>query len=179
MKFKLLVTILVLLLTVSLQAQIDFGIGLQKELFSVSLNPENADDATFNVDKVDVSMLLSDHFRIGLGFQSGTLVNHEAKRYEPRAGLSLSLAYLFSFKNYKDFAIAPAISIGNSFKDFKSFQNYDVDVSVREYLFKSLFLGTGVRYAHWQNSDIVNNSNCLTWYWEMGFNLYFNKTLRK
>lgn len=179
MKFKLLATILVLLLTVSLHAQIDFGIGLQKELFCVSLNPENADDATFNVDKVDVSMLLSDHFRLGLGFQSGTLVNHEAKRYEPRAGLSLSLAYLFSFKNYKDFAIAPAISIGNSFKDFKSFQNYDVDVSVREYLFKSIFLGTGVRYAHWQNSDIVNDSNCLTWYWEMGFNLYFNKTLRK
>ena len=179
MKFKLLATILVLLFTVSLHAQIDFGIGLQKELFGVSLNPENADDATFNVDKVDVSMLLSDHFRIGLGFQSGTLVNHEAKRYEPRAGLSLSLTYLFNFKNYKDFAIAPAISIGNSFKDFKSFQNYDVDVSVREYLFKSVFLGTGVRYAHWQNSEIVNDSNCLTWYWEMGFNLYFNKNVRR
>ena len=64
MKFKLLATILVLLLTVSLHAQIDFGIGLQKELFGVSLNPEIADNATFNVDKVDFSMLLSDHFRI-------------------------------------------------------------------------------------------------------------------
>ncbi len=165
--------VITLMATVSLHAQTTFGFGLQKELFGVSLNGESADDATFSVDKVDFAVLLQDHLRIGMGVQGGTQVNHETKRYEPGAGLALSFAYLFDFKNYKDFAIAPTLSVGNSFKDFKSFQNVDIDLGVRSYLFNSVFLGTGVRYAHWSKSPIINDSSCYSWYWEIGYNLYF------
>lgn len=159
--------------TFSLHAQTNFGFGLQKEIFGVSLNAENADDATFDVDKVEFTMTMKDHFRIGLGVQMGTLVEHQAKRYEPGAGLSLSLTYLFPIKGYTDYAIAPTLSMGNSFKGFKSFKNIDADLGVRSYLFKAMYIGTGVRYAQWNNSDIVNGNNCFTWYWEMGFNLNF------
>jgi hypothetical protein len=159
--------------TFSLHAQTNFGFGLQKEIFGVSLNAENADDATFDVDKVELTMTMKDHFRIGLGVQMGTLVEHQAKRYEPGAGLSLSLTYLFPIKGYTDYAIAPTLSMGNSFKGFKSFKNIDADLGVRSYLFKAMYIGTGVRYAQWNNSDIVNGNNCFTWYWEMGFNLDF------
>ncbi len=166
--------------TFSLHAQTNFGFGLQKEIFGVSLNAENADDATFDVDKVELTMTMKDHFRIGLGVQMSTLVEHQAKHYDPDAGLSLSITYLFPIKRYKDytipkesFAIAPTLSVGNSFKDFKSFKNIDVDLGVRSYLFKAMYIGTGARYAQWNNSDIVNGNNCFTWYWEMGFNLDF------
>ena len=60
-----------------------------------------------------------------------------------------------------------------------SFKNIDVDLGVRTYLFKSGFIGTGIRYAQWDVSKIVNGNNCLTWYWEMGFNLYFRKPSKK
>ena len=107
--------------TFSLHAQTNFGFGLQKEIFGVSLNAENADDATFDVDKVELTMTMKDHFRIGLGVQMSTLVEHQAKRYDPDAGLSLSLTYLFPINSYKDytipkesFAIAPTLSVGNS-----------------------------------------------------------------
>lgn len=179
MKFKLLITSLVIMLSASLQAQVDFGFGLQKDLFGISLNAENAENATFNLDNVNVSMLINEHLQIGLGIQSGTIVNHETKCYDPSAGLSLNAAYLFNFRDYKDFAIAPTVSIGNSFKDFMSFKNIDVDLGVRTYLFKSGFIGTGIRYAQWDVSKIVNGNNCLTWYWEMGFNLYFRKPSKK
>lgn len=76
MKNKVLIIMLVAMATLPVHAQTNFGIGLQKELFGVSLNAENADDATFCVDKVDAAVLLKDHLRIGLGFQSGTLVEH-------------------------------------------------------------------------------------------------------
>lgn len=177
MKTTRICTLLALLMLggVTMQAQTKIGFGLQKELFGVSLNPDNADDATFDVDKIDVAVLLNDHFRVGLGFQPGTLVNHQEKRYETNAGLSLSLAYLFTFKDYKDFALAPTLSVGNSFKDFTSFKNTDVDLGVRSYLFKSMYLGTGVRYAQWKNSDIVNDHNCFSWYWEIGFDLFFKR----
>ena len=178
MKKTRICTLLALLLMaggVTMQAQTKIGFGLQKELFGVPLNPENASEATFNVDKVDIAVLLNDHFRIGLGFQPGTLVNHQEKRYETSAGLSLSLAYLFTFKDYKDFAMAPTLSVGNSFKDFTSFKNMDVDLGVRSYLFKSMYLGTGVRYAQWKNSDILDDHSCFSWYWEMGFDLYLKR----
>ena len=103
------------------------------------------------------------------------IANHQEKRYETNAGLSLSLAYLFTFKDYKDFALAPTLSVGNSFKEFTSFKNTDVDLGVRSYLFKSMYLGTGVRYAQWKNSDIVNDHNCFSWYWEIGFDLFFKR----
>ena len=173
MNIKILAIVFMLATSVTLNAQTHFGFGLKKDLFCVSLNPEKAVDATFNVDKVDVSVLLNEHFRIGLGVQLGKIVNHDGKRYEQGAGLSLNLAYLFDFKDYKDFAIAPTFSVDNSFKDFKSFKNIDVDLGVRSYLFKAMYIGTGARYAQWNNSDIVNGNNCFTWYWEMGFNLDF------
>lgn len=175
MKIKTLAIVFMVATSITLNAQTHFGFGLKKDLFCTSLNPEKFADATFNVDKVDVSVLLNDHFRIGLGVQAGTIVNHDDKRYDPGAGFSLNLAYLFDFKDYKDFAIAPTFSVGNSFKDFKSFKNIDVDLGVRTYVMKSMFLGTGVRYAQWNHSDIVNDMNCYSWYWEMGFNLYFQK----
>lgn len=171
MNIKILAIVFMLATSVTLNAQTHFGFGLKKDLFCVSLNPEKAVDATFNVDKVDVSVLLNEHFRIGLGVQLGKIVNHDGKRYEQGAGLSLNLAYLFDFKDYKDFAIAPTFSVDNSFKDFKSFKNIDVDLGVRTYIMKSMFLGTGVRYAQWNHSDIVNDKNCYSWYWEMGFQL--------
>lgn len=175
MKIKILAIVFMVAASVTLNAQTHFGFGLKKDLYCTSLNPEKSTDATFNVDKVDFSVLIDEHFRIGLGVQVGTLVNHDDKRYDPVAGLSLNLAYLFDFKNYKDFAIAPTFSAGNSFKDFKSFKNIDVDFGIRTYIMKSMFLGTGVRYAQWNQSDIINDKNCYSWYWEMGFNLYFQK----
>ena len=66
MKFKLLITSLVIMLSASLQAQVDFGFGLQKDLFGISLNAENAENATFNLDNVNVSMLINEHLQIGL-----------------------------------------------------------------------------------------------------------------
>ena len=168
-----------MLIATSLNAQSIIGIGLKKDVFGISLNSENSDDVTFNADMVNVSMLINEHLQIGLGLQSGTIVNHETKCYDPSAGLSLNAAYLFNFRDYKDFAIAPTVSIGNSFKDFMSFKNIDVDLGVRTYLFKSGFIGTGIRYAQWDDSKIVNGNNCLTWYWEMGFNLYFRKPSEK
>jgi len=175
MKTKILAIAIIMMASVTLNAQTYLGIGVQKELFGVSLNPENAADATFSVDKVDVSLLVKEHLRIGLGYQAGTKINRGDKRYEMNSGLSLSFAYLFDFKNYKDFSLAPTLSVGNSFRDFGSFKNLDVDLGVRAYIMKSFFLGTGYRYAHWNQSEILNENSCHSWYFEIGYNFNFKR----
>jgi hypothetical protein len=150
-----------------------FGVGVNTELFSLSLNSDFADQ--FSTD-VFATYSFNPKFQVLVASRSNRLLNTETKQYENcNAGL-VGFGYLFQKDSASNFSTLVQLMYGNTFNKSASYNEHIFDLGVNFYFYKMFYLGTGFKFFHVEETKFTELPNYnINWYCRLGFKLNFGK----
>lgn len=150
-----------------------FGYGINTDFLSVPLSEHSL---ALHSTSVYCSYSLNEDLNFRLGFDGLMMKDLNAKRFENLSGLVIGAGYTILHDRPRNFTTELTLTASNGFGNFSSFRNYHADLGVRLMMFKSFYMGTGLRLAHNEVAGIVaaplNSYNC---YMQMGIQLYLHK----
>ena len=150
-----------------------FGYGISTDFFSVPLSEHSL---ALHSTNVYCSYLLNEDLNFKLGFDGLMMKDLNAKRFENLSGLVIGAGYTLLHDRPHNFTTELTLAASNGFVNFSSFRNYHADLGVRLMMFKSFYLGTGVRFSHNEVASIAPAPlNSYNWYMQMGIQLYLHK----
>ena len=161
-----------------LRAQIPeslFGIGLQKDIFAVQLNES---EVSLEATKVSAIANVHSHYNFGVGFERLTVFPLQHNYYSSINLLTVNVGYQINSAKTPRLKHEAMLSFSNSIKEFGAFKDFSVSFEINEVMYNAFHIGTGLRYTHSNNSYRRDNSNCLCWYWNMGFRLFYKRTAK-
>jgi len=174
-RIKSLLFILFVLFTFNVNAQNKypkFGIGVNSEIFSLSLN---SDIEQYSTD-VFLSYSLTPKIQILMASRSNKLMNIKIKQYENNIAGLLGFGYLFQKDSMSNFSTLVQVAYGNTFNKSVSYNEHIIDIGTNFYFFRIFYLGTGLKFFHIEETNFTNLPNCnINWYWRLGFQLRFWK----
>lgn len=150
-----------------------FGYGVSSDVLSIPLSEQSL---VTNSTNVYFTCLLNEHMNFKLGFDDMMVKDINAKKYDHLSGLLLGVGYTILHDQPRNFTTELAIAASNGFDEFSTFRNYHADLGLRMMMFKSFYLGTGLRYAHDKVSSLLTTpqSSC-NWYLQMGMQFYLGR----
>lgn len=159
--------------TVAQNKASSFGYGISSDFFSIPLSEHSL---VTNSTNVYCTYIFNDDLNFKLGFDGVQLKDLNAKRYENLSGLMLGAGYTILQDQPRNFTTELTLAASNGFENFASFRNYHADLGVRVMMFKSFYIGTGIRLAHNEVSGMtaVPQNSC-NWFMQMGIQLYLHK----
>ena len=150
-----------------------FGYGISTDFFSVPLREQSL---ALQATNVYGCYSLNDDLNFKLGFDGLMIRDVNAKRFENLSGLVIGAGFTLLHDRPRNFTTELTLTASNGFAKFSAFSNYHADLGVRLMMFKSFYLGTGVRFAHNELSSIAAVPlNSYNWYMQMGIQLYLHK----
>lgn len=149
-----------------------YGIGIDQDFAAVPINIKHL---TTKVTSAGITFLINEHVNVKIYQYTRTFFNKNDYTYYNISGLNIGCGYSFYLDDNKKRAIEPYISLSKSYEYFTSLMNIDVSCGVNAYLFKSFFVGTGVRHSNDTYPMPISVYSIYTWYWKLGFQLYLNK----
>lgn len=175
MKKIILITILISVLFISAEAQkskTKFAIGLSSSILSVPIINE---DYTFMNTSVKASINF-DRFNLKIGSENSNLFCLDTKQFDKSFNFLFGLGYYIIDKPENNYTVELFLNNTNSFSDFVTFKNYNTEIGINFMVFKTFYLGTGLRYSYnnvsYLSHEPINN---LYWFWQMGFQLTLGK----
>lgn len=165
---------LFVVLTASVHAKMPlFGYGISTDFLSVPLAENSLLSSSTNVF---VACAASQHLIFRIGYDGWLLKDVTPKNYEQLSGLMLGAGYIFGNDENRNFSTELTASFSNEFKDFGAFENYHANLGARFYIFKSFYLGTGLRWCHNETPVLPTAStNNFNLYMQMGMQFNIGK----
>ena len=138
--------------------------GLRTDMMNV---PLSGNDIIAETGTVAVGYRFNNGFMVDLGWVSRLILDEVPGTYNRKNGVGLGLAYpVWEMKEkYSSIELQLDLATGKEF-------NYSAGAGIRWSLFDSFFLGSGIRYDHWDaNQHTVSSSSAVNWYWQLGLRL--------
>ncbi len=159
--------------TVAQEKTSHFGYGISSDFLSVPLSEQSLASQSTNVY---CTYSMNEKLNFKLGFDGVLLKDLNAKRFENLSGLVIGAGYTILQDQTRNFTTELTVSASNDLMNFSSFKDYHADLGVRLMLFKSFYLGTGVRFSHNENTPLVAAPlNSYNLFMQMGMQFYFGK----
>lgn len=159
--------------TVAQEKSSSFGYGISSDFLNVPLSEQSL---ALNSTNVYCTYSMNENLNFRIGFDGVLLKDLNAKRFENFSGLVVGAGYTVLQDQTRNFTTELTASASNGLMDFLSFKDYHADLGVRFMMFKSFYLGTGVRLSHNETASIVTAPlNSYNWYMQMGIQFYFMK----
>jgi len=150
-----------------------FGYGISTDFFSVPLSEHSLALQSTNVY---CSYSLNEDLNFKLGFDGMMIKDLNAKRFENLSGLVIGAGYTILHDRPRNFTTELTLAASNGFAKFSAFGNYHADLGIRLMMFKSFYLGTGVRFGHNEVTGIIAAPlNSYNWFMQMGIQLHLHK----
>jgi len=147
------------------------GLGVQVDLMNISLQPEIL---LLKTTGAHVIFPLNNRFNIKAAYISNNLQNVNIKQYENYNGYSLGIGYFIFDNQITNYSIELSFNFENSFNDSFKLMNHSEKFGVNFYMFKSFYIGTGIKYFQQKNTNFTNlTNNNYNWYWQLGCQIYF------
>jgi hypothetical protein len=144
-----------------------FGFGLHSDLASIPLNDQNFQSS---VAGIDLTYSVTNNLNFKIGMENWTLHQTALKQYQSYTGVKLGVGYFLPKKNEESNSdIELSMSASNSFAGFSSFKDYTADLGCRFYMFRSFYIGLGLRYTHNNTASFITTPiDDLNAYWQIG-----------
>ena len=150
-----------------------FGYGISTDFLSVPLSEHSL---ALHSTNVYCSYSLNEDLNFKLGFDGLMMKDLNAKRFENLSGLVIGGGYTILHDRPRNFTTELTLAASNGFAKFSAFSNYHADLGIRLMMFKSFYLGTGVRFGHNELTSLVAAPlNSYNWFMQMGIQLYLHK----
>lgn len=150
-----------------------FGYGISSDFLSV---PLRAQSLVTNSTNVYFTCLLNERLNFRLGFDGRMVKDVNTKKYDHLSGLLLGVGYTILHDQPRNFTTELALAASNGFDEFSTFMNYHTDLGLRIMMFKSFYLGTGLRFVHDEAASFLTvPQNSYNWYLQMGMQFYFGR----
>ena len=159
--------------TVSQEKTSYFGYGISSDFLSIPLNEQSLGTNSTNVY---CTYSVYDNLNFRIGFDGVLLKDLNAKRFQNLSGLFVGAGYIVLQDQTRDFTTELTASASNGLINFSSFKDYHADLGVRFMMFKSFYLGTGMRLSHNETASFLTAPlNSYNWYMQMGIQFYLGK----
>jgi hypothetical protein len=150
-----------------------FGLGLQSNLVSIPLSPQNHSSESSGVY---LFFMPSTKIILRAGFDNRKDSELKLKQFESSFGAHVGLGYVVYENAPGNFSAELSASFTNSLKEFKQFSNYHSDLGIKFLSFKAFYIGTGVRYSHIEKTNFsISPLSITNWYWNIGLQLQLTK----
>lgn len=166
----LLVLSFTLLFSVNAQHNSGFTIGLNSDLFAV---PVAENTAQVKGGGVELGYSFTPALIVSVGWESRLLLDKEISGYEQKNGISIGADYRLGrpMSGHSYLALHAQL-----IKGFSNTDDFATKAGFRWFFTDSFFLSTGLVYDHWKTiPTVVNKSNSLNWYWQLGLRLGVGK----
>lgn len=166
----LLVFSFTLLFSVNAQHNSGFTIGLNSDLFAV---PVSESSALVRGGGVELGYSFAPALNVSVGWESRLLLDKEISGYEQKNGIALGADYRMGNQSSGHAYLALHAQL---VKGFSNADDFATKAGLRWFFTDSFFLSTGLVYDHWKTTPtVVNKSNSLNWYWQLGLRLGVGK----
>lgn len=160
-------------LTIAQGKKAVFGYGLSTDFLSIPLSEQSLATQSTNAF---ITLTINDNLSFMTGYDGILLKNLDTKSFDTNTGFLLGAGYTVFRDQSGNFTTELSASVTNSFAKFFSFKDYHADFGLRFLMFKSFFLGSGVRLNHNETSAIISSPlNSFNFYMDLGIQLYMGK----
>ncbi|MEA4935950.1 MAG: hypothetical protein VB102_04815 [Paludibacter sp.] len=150
-----------------------FGYGVSSDFLSIPLSEQSL---VANSTNVYCTCLLNENLNLKVGFDGLMIKDLNAKKYDQLSGLLLGAGYLILHDQPRNFTTELTLAASNGFDKFSSFRNYHADLGLRMMMFKSFYIGTGMRFQHDERASLITAPlSSYNWYMQMGMQFYIGK----
>jgi len=173
LKIVLIVIFFSALFTVNAQEnKSKFGVGIHTDFFNIPLNNELF---SYHTDGVHCIYSIK-KINLKIAFESSMLIDMDNNRYEKGLGGLFEIGYFIYKDPTKNFSTELFLSYGNFFINSNTFNNQYAKFGVNSVMFKSFYIGTGLKYFHLEKKDFSDlPENNFNWFWHIGMQLYLGK----